>query len=331
MNNIPNEIVSLEQRLVEGNVPDLDEIYLLLFDFQSTANPIYQSYLKHLKFDKSYPDLCEIPFLPISFYKYYAIKSGRWEEELVFKSSSTTGKGRSKHYLKSEKLYKAVSKYIFEISIGDISKYKFAALLPGYLERGESSLVYMVNSFMDASQYKTGAFYLDQYQALKDWIEADTSCEVILFGIPYAFIKCFDELGAQQWNHVCIIETGGMKGQSKEMTKEELHEFIKVAFQPKSVMSEYGMTELLSQAYSIHNFSFHVPQTMSVFVRELNDPFSYPIVNRPGSLNVFDMANLYTCSFIETEDLGLQNDLGEFEVLGRIDNRELRGCNLLAL
>lgn len=331
MVNIPNEIISLEQQLVDGNELDLDEIYLLLYDFQSTTNSIYQSYLKQLKFDKRYPDLCEIPFLPISFYKYYAIKSGKWEEELIFKSSSTTGKGRSKHYLKSENLYKAVSKNIFETLFGSLSQYKFAALLPGYLERGESSLVYMVNSFMDAGRFKNSGFFLDQYKKLKDWIEADTSQEVILFGVPFAFIKCFNEIGAQQWNHVRIIETGGMKGQSKEMTKAELHEFINDAFQPKSVMSEYGMTELLSQAYSIRNFSFQQPQTMSIFIRELNDPFSEPIIHRPGTLNIFDIANIYTCSFIETEDLALQNALGEFEILGRIDNRELRGCNLLAV
>lgn len=328
---IPVEIKKIESELLHGNFPSVEDAYQLLFDFQSKFNYVYATYLKNIKFDKKYPTLEEIPFLPVSFFKSYAVKSGNWQEAMVFKSSSTTGKGKSKHYVKSPLLYQQVSRKNFESRFGSLENYLFAALLPGYLERGDSSLIYMIYEFMKAGKSGETHFYLNQYDELRNFIHQNNQHPIVVFGVPFALLRCFELIGKQNWINVTFIETGGMKGQEKEMTKKDLHRFIHEAFNPEAVYSEYGMTELLSQAYTIGEDIFKAPPSMNILIKELNDPFSDAIYGKPGTLNIFDMANLNTCSFIETEDLAIQLADKNFEILGRIDNREIRGCNLLAL
>ncbi len=326
----PEEIKKLSQQLAAGIFPEVHETYPVLFDYQSQFNPVYRSYLKQLRFDLKYPELAEIPFLPISFFKNFRIMTGKWQEQTVFRSSSTTGKGRSSHYIKDLQIYKAVSKQIFERRFGPIDQLRIMALLPGYLEREDSSLVYMVDYFMECRGGEERYFFLDRYHDLLEAIRRYDNEHIILFGVPYAFIRCFRELGVQFWSNVTMIETGGMKGKESEMTKVELHAFLRESFHPKAIYSEYGMTELLSQCYTHSKERFEVTDTMSMIVRELNDPFSVQKIGKPGVLNIFDMADVHTCSFIETEDMAILYDGGEFEILGRVDNREIRGCNLLA-
>ena len=329
-NILPEEILKLSRQLVMGEIILFNVVYPVIFDFQSKFNPVYRSYLKQLKFDLKYPELEDIPFLPITFFKNFRITSCDWQEQTVFRSSSTTGKGRSSHYIRDLQIYKTVSLKIFEKYFGPISHLRIMALLPGYLEREDSSLVYMVNYLMGCTAVDQRYFFLDRYHDLMEVVQGNLDEHIILFGVPYAFIRCFRELGYQFWPNVTMIETGGMKGKEAEMTKAELHLFLEESFRPKSIYSEYGMTELLSQCYSKGEGKFEVSDTMYMIVKELNDPFSIQKRGKPGVLNVFDMANVHTCSFIETEDMAILHENGEFEILGRVDNREIRGCNLLA-
>lgn len=328
---LPEEISNLHQQLLQGYFPDVSEVYPVLFDYQARYNPLYRLYLKNLGFSRRYPDLGEIPFMPISFFKHHHVTTGEWTAEAAFKSSSTTGKGRSVHHIRDMHLYDAVSSALFQSRFGSPGDKVIMALLPGYMERDDSSLIHMVGYFMSLTQNKKKAFYLDQYDVLAEEISATGGREIILFGVPYAFLRCLEAIGRQSWRHVTIIETGGMKGKAKEMTRKELHAFLHDAFRPLAIHSEYGMTELLSQAYTGDDGYFAQPASMAVVVRELNDPFSVQKQGKPGVLNIFDMANIHTCSFIETEDMAVDQGNGRFEVIGRVDNREIRGCNLLAV
>lgn len=327
---LPAEIISLRQKLLSGAENIGDDFISALFEYQSEYNPVYRQFLKGLKFDVRHPDINEIPFLPISTFKNFDVTTGQASRSITFKSSSTTGKGRSNHHVHDIEIYHQVSKMIFEKRFGSLKGKLILALLPGYLERGESSLVYMVNHFMNESGQLNKGFYLDQYQELAQIIESNSDREIILFGVPFAFIKCMEVTNKMNWSHVTIIETGGMKGQGKEMPRKELHQLIGEHFQPKSINSEYGMTELLSQAYTAENGLFQESGTLRIFVRELNDPFQNQKSGKPGVLNVLDLANIHSCAFIETEDMAVSHGTEGFEVIGRVDNREIRGCNLLA-
>jgi len=310
---------------------NFNDFALKLFYFQSQNNEIYKTYLDNIDIDPlSIRSVEKIPFLPIEFFKKFKIKNGNWTPELIFESSGTSGMDNSKHFLKDSRFYKRNCEFIFRQYYGDVDDFVFLALLPSYLERENSSLIFMMDHFIQRSSFKYSGFYLydmdDLYKQLK--ILRNKNIKAILFGVTFALLD-FCENFSLEFDDLIIIETGGMKGRRKELTRSEVHERIKKSISVKMVHSEYGMTELLSQAYSKGEGKFTEPTTMKVIIREINDPFSYVPAEKNGGINAIDLANIDTCAFIETKDRGIKHEDGSFEVLGRLDNSDLRGCNLM--
>ena len=311
---------------------DFETVALELFRFQAQENPVYRKYLQFLKIQPETVFSAEkIPFLPIEFFKTQEVKTGAFEAETIFKSSGTTLQQRSQHYVADLNFYLQNAEQIFEQFYGPLTDYVFLALLPSYLEQGESSLVAMVAHFIKESGQQEQGFYLYQLDALKNAIKnaRKTGKKVMLFGVTYALLDLAESVGGADFSDVIIMETGGMKGRRKEMIREELHDVLKTAFKVTAIHSEYGMTELLSQAYSFGNGIFQTPKTMKILLRDLNDPFEINPNLRSGGINVIDLANIDSCCFIETKDIGKIHPDGTFEVLGRFDNSDIRGCNLL--
>ena len=269
---------------------------------------------------KSVKKIEDIPFLPISFFKTHRIRSSRAPVEKVFKSSGTTSENRSQHHISDLEFYHRTAQKTFEDIFGSLGAKKIIALLPSYLEQGDSSLISMVDSFLALAT--PGSCY-----ALGKNIEPELkkAGHKILFGVSFALL---DLTLSDKYQEVTVIETGGMKGRRKEITRQELHQEIIKNTGVKEVWSEYGMTELQSQAYG-KNGDFRFPKWAKALVREVNDPFCYVENTKTGGLNVIDLANVETCSFIETKDLGKIDDNGSFQILGRFDNSDIRGCNLL--
>ena len=312
-------------------IDDFDALALEVFRFQSAGNTIYQSYLDLLHTDRAkIQHVSQIPHLPIEFFKYFEVKSADFISHLVFESSSTTGTGLSKHHLDNPAWYESAFRTSFNHSFGDYSSYCHLALLPSYLERQHSSLVYQVDYFIRHSVYPQSAFFLNEFDELKDRIIQNEQKQIptILWGVTYALLD-FIELNPMSLNHTIVLETGGMKGRRKEITREELHSILMAGFGVSEVAGEYGMTELMSQAYSVRNGLYHCPPQMKVQVREINDPLSNGLVGRLGAINIIDLANLHSCAFIATSDLGKVYADGSFEILGRLDYSDTRGCNLL--
>jgi len=275
-------------------------------------------------------EINKIPFLPISFFKTKKILSVD-KFEKVFYSSGTTTKSRSKHFISDLKLYQESFINNFRLNYGDINRYTIIALLPNYYENKDSSLIYMVEKLINLTKSNESGFYLDDYSKLsKKLIELDIKNErkTILIGVPYALLDLID-FNQFQLNNTIIMETGGMKGKRKEMVRKELHEKLKLGFGVKKIHSEYGMTELLSQAYSQGDGIFKTPFWMKVFTRDINDAQNLDFNKKSGAINIIDLANYNSCSFIATDDMGKFVKDDEFEVIGRIDNSDLRGCNLL--
>ena len=331
------KIRELEQRIFGlDDEAEFEDISLQVFRFQYASNPIYQEYCKLLKCAPAMVNRLEdIPFLPISFFKTHDIRSGGFEPEAVFESSGTTGSVNSRHAVKSLDLYRRSFMKGFEAFYGGVNQYCVLALLPSYLERQNSSLVYMVKEWMEESSHPANAFYLDDRQALArslQMLENDVQ-QTILVGVTYALLD-FAESYPMSLNNTIIMETGGMKGRREELLRTEVHNRLKAAFGVSGIHSEYGMTELLSQAYAIKEGKFRTPPWMKILVREENDPKqllrSTP-KSASGGLNVIDLANLYGCSFIATEDVCRLLPDGSFEVLGRLDHTDIRGCSLLSL
>lgn len=303
---------------------------LELFQWQARHNSVYKTYLIGLGIDpKQIDKLNKIPFLPISFFKNHSIKTNEWEEEKVFESSGTTGKETSKHFVKDVGFYHQHSKWLFEKEFGRVDQMHVLALLPSYLERDSSSLVSMVQHFIEVSQSEYSGFYLSNYGDLVRTLQMlkKDKRKTILFGVTFALLDLAEQFNLDL-SHVTLIETGGMKGRREEITRNELYAKLQSTLRFGSIYSEYGMTELLSQAYGEHA-KFVLPNTMHVHIREVNDPFSQAPLGKTGGVNIIDLANVHTCAFIETQDLGRLNADGTFEVLGRFDNSELRGCNLM--
>ncbi len=268
----------------------------------------------------------DIPFLPISFFKTHKVLSGS-EFEKEFTSSGTSGMSTSSHFIKNISIYESAFLKGFHQVYGNIEDYIIIGLLPSYLERTGSSLIYMVDKLIELSNHDCSGFYLDNYQALLDTIaKADPSKKIMLLGVSYALLDLVEKHRPNLSNCI-IMETGGMKGKRKEIPKLELHSILKQGLHVNEIHSEYGMTELLSQAYSIGNGKFTTPPWMKVLTREYNDPFSYT-TNKTGGLNIIDLANVESCSFIATQDLG-KVYADHFEIIGRFDNSDVRGCNLL--
>jgi len=308
-----------------------ENIALDIFHFQYSKNRIYSQYVDYLGLKPQEINSIEsIPFLPIEFFKTHEIILDELKAEIVFLSSSTTGLFPSRHLVADCRLYKQSFLSAFEFFIGNPQDYCFLALLPSYLERQGSSLIYMINELMTVSNHPDNGYYLNQYDEIIAKINKlkQNNQKYILFGVTYAlldFAKYFNsELGQG-----IVIETGGMKGKRKELIKQEVYDLFKAGFKVNNIYSEYGMTELLSQAYSIDKNIFKTPPWMRVLIRDVYDPLSYAPIGITGGINVIDLANIYSCSFIETKDLGKMNQNGHFEVLGRFDNSDVRGCNLL--
>ncbi len=310
---------------------DFETTALNVFQFQAEYNPLYSKFIDLLTIDpKTISSFTEIPFLPISLFKKFKVKTGDWNEESVFESSGTSGRTPSKHFVKSIKWYNNVCQRGFEKFYGDIKEYCVLALLPSYLERKGSSLVHMAQSFIESSKYKQSGFFLYDYKQLASVLEKniDKNIPTILLGVSFGMLD-FAQRFPMDLRNVIVMETGGMKGRRKEITRPELHDELKRAFQLKNIHSEYGMTELFSQAYSKANGIFHCSALMQVLVRQITDPLTLEKQNRPGVINVIDLANIDSCAFIATDDLGIVRDDGSFEVLGRLDSSDIRGCNLM--
>jgi phenylacetate-coenzyme A ligase PaaK-like adenylate-forming protein len=311
---------------------DFERIALEVFRFQYENVSVYRNFCNHLKTQVSeVKTIQQIPFLPIQFFKNHKIIADGFSEEMIFTSSGTTGSITSKHYIPSLNIYEKSFQKAFENQYGNPSNYAILALLPSYLEREGSSLIYMVENLIEISNNSHSGFYLYEMEALIEKLEflEKTEQKSILIGVSYALLDLIEQKKFQLKNTI-IMETGGMKGRRKEMIKEELHEILKNGFGIEKIHSEYGMTELLSQAYSIGDGIFCCPPWMQILIRDPEDALSYNF-GKTGGINVIDLANIYSCSFIATQDLGKINKNGTFEIIGRFDNSDIRGCNLMVL
>lgn len=301
---------------------------LEIFKFQIKNNPIYSAYATMILKGKDPKNINEIPFLPVELFKTEQIICQGQAIEKIFLSSGTKGV-QSKHLVSNIELYKISYQKAFQLFYGDITDYCILALLPSYKEREGSSLIYMVDDLIKKSKHPQSNYYLNNYNELNTKLKELESKKqkTILFGVTYALLDLAEEF-PQKLEHTIIMETGGMKGYRKEMLKEEIHSILNNSFATDNIHSEYGMTELLSQGYSKGNNIFKTPPWMKILIRDINDPLSI-ISNKTGGINVIDLANIYSCPFIATQDLGKIFDDGSFSVLGRFNNADVRGCNLL--
>ena len=311
--------------------PEFDQISLEIFRYQAENNLIYKSYLKNLDVDvKAINHIHEIPFLPIEFFKSSPILTREGNIEKEFVSSGTTGNHKSHHFLYDTSIYKKSFTLGFESFYGNLKEYCILALLPGYLEQENSSLVFMVDTLIRKTEHPDSGFHLDNFRKLGDLLSKleKTKQKTILFGVSFALMD-FAEYYDSQLQNTIVMETGGMKGRKKEITREELHHYLCTRFGVKNIHSEYGMTELLSQAYSKGDGLFNSPPWMKILIRDAYDPFHYLLQEKTGGINIIDLANIHSLSFIETQDLGRLTKDGGFEVFGRFDHSDIRGCNLL--
>lgn len=311
---------------------DFDELALEIFRFQARENAVYREFIEHLQIEvDNLQRVNDIPFLPVEVFKNRRIQSGSWQAEEVFRSSGTTGQVRSTHLVRSVEFYHDMAIRTFEAQICQLRDLPVLALLPNYLQQGQSSLVNMVAAFIDSSCHKLSAFFLDDRTSMMKAIHACIAGEkpFLLLGVSYALLDLAEEFDGTMGSHAMVMETGGMKGRSMELSREELHAALKTGFNVDRIYSEYGMTELLSQAYSLQDGRFRAAYPMQILIKEFNDPFFTSVLLKPGIIHVVDLANIDTCSFIATSDIGRCHPDGTFEVLGRLENSDLRGCNLL--
>jgi phenylacetate-coenzyme A ligase PaaK-like adenylate-forming protein len=312
---------------------EFEKITLKVFRHQYNNNLVYQDFCSLLKKDKTnVKSIEEIPFLPIQFFKSHEIVSSQDQIQETFTSSGTTGTITSKHLVTDVTLYEQSFRKAFSQFYGNIEDYVVLALLPSYLERDGSSLIYMVNDLIEGSNHPESGFYLNNYDELiHKLIELDSSGQnVLLIGVTYALLDLVEKQSFQLKNTI-VMETGGMKGKRKEIIREELHSILCNGFGVPTIHSEYGMTELLSQAYSLGNGIFECPPWMSILIRDTEDALTYVEYGKTGGINVIDLANINSCSFIATQDLGKKNPNHSFEVLGRFDSSDIRGCNLMVI
>ena len=329
---MPEFSPSIKSKIFSINsTKEFNEITLEIFHVQAKNNKVYSKYLDLIK---CIPDKIttveQIPFLPIQFFKSFEVVIEGQKNEKVFKSSGTTKTGRSCHYVSDLSIYEESFVKGFNHFYGDIEDYIVLALLPNYLDQGESSLVYMVDKLIQLSGQKESGYCLDDLESTVVLLEKlkKQNKKVLLIGVTYALLDLIELKQMDFSNQFVIMETGGMKGRRKELTKKELHSQLKKGFGVNVIHSEYGMTELLSQAYSIGDTMFQTPPWMKVLIRDINDPLAFQTKNKSGGINIIDLANLNSCSFIATQDLGRISS-NSFEVLGRFDYSDTRGCNLL--
>ena len=316
-----------------SNQAEFEKYALEVFAYQLKKNRVYQNYCNHLGIQEhNIQKAKDIPFLPIAFFKSHQVVTGAVSKSTLFSSSGTTGTTTSRHYVADIALYKQSYTLGFERFYGPISDYCILGLLPSYLEREGSSLIYMVHDLIQQSGHPASGFYLNDLAALKEKLRELEAQKVktLLIGVSFALLDLSEDFDFPL-KHTIVMETGGMKGRRKEMIREELHQTLKAAFGVEVIHSEYGMTELLSQAYSKGNGIFQCPPWMKVLARDPEDPLSLQSPGKTGGLNVIDLANIHSCAFIATQDLGKVYADGTFEVLGRFDHAEIRGCNLMVL
>jgi len=306
---------------------------LKIFRQQAKNNKVYKQFLDLLKIDPALINKVDsIPFLPVEFFKSHKILSSSDEVERIFSSSGTTGAVQSQHFVTDLRIYEESFKRGFEYFYGSIEDYTILALLPGYLERQGSSLIYMVDHLIKASASKDSGFYLNELHELSELLtKLDSKGEkVLLIGVTYALLDLIEHQKFKLKNTI-VMETGGMKGKRKELIRSELHEVLSEGFGLDNIHSEYGMTELLSQAYSLGGGVFETPPWMKIFIRDTEDPFHTLDNGRTGGINIVDLANVNSCSFIATQDLGRKISEHKFEILGRFDHSDIRGCNLMVV
>jgi phenylacetate-coenzyme A ligase PaaK-like adenylate-forming protein len=315
------------------NQKQFEKIALKVFRFQYENNLVYQEFCDFLKVNvQKVKSVEQIPFLPIQFFKSHEVVSNKNPIQETFISSGTTGITTSKHLVTDVSFYEESYRKGFSQFYGDIENYVVLALLPSYLERGGSSLIYMVDDLIKKTQNPESGFYLHNHDELiQKLLELDNAGKnVILIGVTYALLDLIESQKFELKNTI-IMETGGMKGKRKEIIREELHDQLCEGFGVTTIHSEYGMTELLSQAYSLGNGVFECPSWMQILIRDTEDALTYVTDAKTGGINVIDLANINSCSFIATQDLGKKNPNTTFEVLGRFDNSDIRGCNLMVI
>ena len=328
-----NSLITNSELFAISNQKQFEKIALKIFRYQYEHNSVYREFcdLLHTQVQKV-KTLQQIPFLPIQFFKSHAIVSNNQAIQATFSSSGTTGMMTSKHLVTDTSLYEDSYRKGFSQFYGNIENYVVLALLPSYLEREGSSLIYMVEDLIQLSNQPESGFYLNNHDELIEKLIAldNAGQNVILIGVTYALLDLIEKRKFQLQNTI-IMETGGMKGKRKEMIREELHQQLCAGFGVSSIHSEYGMTELLSQAYSLGEGVFECPSWMHVLIRDTEDALSYVSNGKTGGINVIDLANINSCSFIATQDLGKKYPNNSFEVLGRFDHSDIRGCNLMVL
>jgi hypothetical protein len=326
-----NKIVNAWATLESGNKLQSDNYLLQLFQFQYKYNEIYHNYCKNINISPlEVTDITLIPYLPISAFKHHQVKSGNFDAEEIFNSSGTTGSARSYCHIRDLKHYLGNTVKVWDQYFPPVQNYCFLALLPGYLDREGSSLISMVNHFIQLSPYAESGFYLRNH---KDLYNKLLQCKqqripTVLFGVTYALLD-FVEKYTLSYPELIIMETGGMKGSRPEMSKVEVHQILKERLKTKEIYSEYGMTELLSQAYTKGGKIFEANRFLQVITHQINDPLSMEIVGKSGIICVADASNIDTCAFIQTDDIGIVYTNGYFEILGRLDTSDIRGCNLM--
>lgn len=307
---------------------EFEDLSFEVFRYQMEHCEVYASYVSMLKRNNP-ATLKEIPFLPISFFKSHKVVSNLTDHstQIIFKSSGTGGL-RSTHFVSDIELYKDSFSTTFSQFFGAPSDFIFLALLPNYIEQGDSSLVFMVSELMNASKSPYSEFILNDALKIKAAIKAakDQGKTIVLFGVAYSLLDLIDQ--KVDLSECTVVETGGMKGRRKEVSKSELYLLLKEKLGIQKLYSEYGMTELLSQAYCLADLTFHTPSWMQVMFRDPSDPFTLSNGNKSSGLNIVDLANVHSCSFIATDDLGIKVGNG-FQILGRMDSSDIRGCNLL--
>jgi phenylacetate-coenzyme A ligase PaaK-like adenylate-forming protein len=312
---------------------EFSNMALQIFKHQFENNIVYRSFCDLLyKHPSDVKTIKDIPFLPIQFFKSHQILSSKDTIKETFASSGTTGQNTSKHFVTDLKLYEQSFRKCFSNFYGNIKDYVILALLPSYLERDGSSLIYMINDMIINSNHLESGFYLHDLDALKNVLVGleSQNKKTLLIGVSFALLD-FVEMYQLNLNNTVVMETGGMKGRRKELIREELHNRLKKGFGVNVIHSEYGMTELLSQAYSKENCRFKTPPWMKVITRDTEDALTIQNFGKTGGINIIDLANLNSCAFIATQDLGRVHDNNTFEILGRFDNSDIRGCNLMVL
>ncbi len=328
------EIKEIKKEIFDVEQAHFEALALKIFAYQAANNKVYKRFIELLGINiNQVQSLKKVPFLPIQFFKNYTIQTGEFTPAICFSSSGTTGQIRSQHLVKDLSLYESSFKKGFEHFYGPIDEYCILGLLPSYLEREGSSLIYMAEKMMEISAHPSNGFYLNEHEALAQQLASlvDSDQKVLLIGVTFGLLDFAEQYQLQLGEQIIVMETGGMKGRRKEMIRDEVHAILGRAFGQTHIHSEYGMTELLSQAYSKGDGIFHCPPWMKVMCRGVDDPLSIVPAGRAGILNIIDLANIHSCAFIATDDIGRSYEDGSFEVQGRIDHSDVRGCNLLVI